>query len=304
MDIIADYAARKTRATEMCEYVSHLRDPRRKDIERVYTNLKLCASYLVFNDYFTVEQLKLVKAHTCKQHLLCPFCAARRAGKFVAKNLPKVEKVLSERPRIAAMVTLTVRNGPDLQERYNHLRRAYKRLNQRRRDALKGRTSTEWAKVAGAITSYEFTKRGEETGWHPHIHALVLLNDYIDQAKLSEEWHAITGDSFVVDIRKITAKPSAGGVDIASGLLEVCKYALKFADLSLEDTWHAYTVLKGRRLVDCFGVLRGIVIPDDLLDDPLEGLPYIERHYQYSSTAQAYSLVKTVQPYAPSALSA
>ena len=291
MDIIADYSRRKARAVDMADYIHTQRQPKKRpDIEKTFTNLKQCASYLVFNDYYTIDDLRLVKAHTCKQHLLCPFCAMRRSGKFVAKNLPKVEQVINEnRSRIPVMVTFTVKNGPDLQERFNHLRNAHRRLNQRRRNALKGQLHSEWSKVAGGITSYEFTKK-DEGDWHPHIHALVMLDDFIDQKALSAEWLDITGDSFVVDIRRIRSNPNAGGLDIASGLLEVCKYALKFHDMTLPDTWLAFQVLRTRRLVDSFGVLRGVQIPDNLLDDPLEGLPFIERHYRYSHGKRAYDL--------------
>jgi hypothetical protein len=293
MDIITDYSGRKARAVDMSEYVDTQRDPKRRpDIEKTFTNLKHCASYLVFNDYYTVDDLRLVKAHTCKQHLLCPFCAMRRSGKFVAKNLPKVEQVVNEnRARIPALVTFTVKNGPNLQERYTHLRRAHRRLNRRRLDAKAGKTKTEWLKVAGGITSYEFTKK-DEGDWHPHIHALVMLDDFIDQKALSDEWLDITGDSFIVDIRRIRCNANSGGLDIASALLEVCKYALKFHDMTLPDTWHAYQTLRTRRLVDSFGVLRGVQVPENLLDDPLEGLPYVERHYQYRPAQRAYNLTK------------
>ena len=293
MDIINDYGSRKARAVDMSEYVNTQRDPKKRpDIEKVFTNLKHCASYLVFHEYLSIEETRLVKAHTCKQHLLCPFCAMRRSGKFVAKNLPKVEQVFNEnRARIPALVTFTVKNGPNLQERYTHLRRAHRRLNQRRRNHIQGRTYSEWAKVAGGITSYEFTKQ-DEGDWHPHIHALVMLDDFIDQKALSDEWLDITGDSFIVDIRRIRCNANSGGLDIASALLEVCKYALKFHDMTLPDTWHAYQTLRTRRLVDSFGVLRGVQVPENLLDDPLEGLPYVERHYQYRPAQRAYNLTK------------
>lgn len=275
----------------MSEYVNTQRDPnKRPDIEKTFANLKHCASYLVFNDYYTVDDLRLVKAHTCKQHLLCPFCAMRRSGKFVAKNLPKVEQVINEnRSLIPALVTFTVKNGPNLQERFNHLRRAHRALNQARRNAFKGQKHTEWSKVAGGITSYEFTKK-DEGDWHPHIHALVMLDDFIDQKALSQEWEEITGDSFILDIRRIRGNANAGGLDIASGLLEVCKYALKFHDMTLPDTWHAYQTLRTRRLVDSFGILRGVELPENLLDDPLEGLPFIERHYRYQHFKRSYDL--------------
>ena len=293
MDIIDDYGSRKARAVDMSEYVNTQRDPKKRpDIEKVFTNLKHCASYLVFHEYLSIDEIRLVKAHTCKQHLLCPFCAMRRSGKFVAKNLPKVEQVVNEnRARIPALVTLTVKNGPNLQEVFNDLKGAHKRLNQRRRDCLKGQKHSEWGKVAGGITSYEFTKK-DEGDWHPHIHALVMLDDFIDQKALSDEWLDITGDSFIVDIRRIRCNANSGGLDIASALLEVCKYALKFHDMTLPDTWHAYQTLRTRRLVDSFGVLRGVQVPENLLDDPLEGLPYVERHYQYRPARRAYDLTK------------
>ena len=294
MDIITDYAGRKARAMQMAGYVDQLRDPKRRpDIERLHSDLSQCASYLVFNDYYTVEQIRLVKAHTCKKHLLCPFCAMRRAGKYVQKNIPKVEQVLSENPSlIPVMITLTVKNGPDLRERFNHLRRAEKRLKQAARDCRKGQKWTEFARVQGAIAAYEFTKK-DEGDWHPHIHILALVDSYIDQGAFSREWQSITGDSFIVDIRKIKGRMNAGGLDIASGLLEVCKYSLKFHDMTLEDTWHAFNVLRGKRLVNPSGLLRGVQMPDDLLDDPLEGLPYIERHYQYQAYKRAYDLKET-----------
>ena len=293
MDIITDYAGRKARAWDMAQYIDTHRDPKnRPDIERLHSELTQCASYLVFNEYFTVDQLRLVKAHTCKKHLLCPFCAMRRAGKYVAKNIPKIQQVMAENPSlIPAMVTFTVKNGPSLRERFNHLRKAERRLKQLARDYRKGRNWTEFARVQGAIAAYEFTKK-DEGDWHPHIHMLCLLDSYIDQKALSAEWQAITGDSFIVDVRKIKGSLNTGGLDIASAMLEVCKYSLKFHDMTLEDTWTAFNVLRGKRLVNPSGLLRGVEMPENLLDDPLEGLPFIERHYQYRQSKRAYDLVE------------
>ena len=291
MNIITEYAHRKARAVDMAEFIHDLRDPKKRpDIERLHSELSQCASYLVFNDYFTVEQMRLVKAHTCKKHLLCPFCAQRRAGKYVQKNIPKVQQVMAENPSLVpAMLTLTKKNNPDLARGFNALRASEKRLKQAGRNALKGQKWSEFARVKGAIAAYEFTKK-DEGDWHPHIHMLVLLDSYIDQKALSAEWLAITGDSFIVDIRKITGKANAGGLDIASAMLEVCKYSLKFHDMTLPDTWEAYNVLRGKRLVNPSGLLRGVDMPDDLLDDPLEGLPFNELHYHYKHYKRTYDL--------------
>ena len=37
----------------------------------------------------------------------------------------------------------------------------------------------------------------------PHVHMFALLDTWIDQEHLSETWHEITGDSFIVDIRRV-----------------------------------------------------------------------------------------------------
>ena len=40
---------------------------------------------------------------------------------------------------------------------------------------------------------------------------ILLVDDWIDKDKLSAEWYAITGDSFIVDVRRV--KPSKAEVD-------------------------------------------------------------------------------------------
>jgi hypothetical protein len=73
----------------------------------------------------------------------------------------------------------------------------------------------------------------------------ALLDDWIDQEELSQYWHSITGDSMIVDIRKVKKEK---GLGYSKAAAEVCKYALKFGDLSVENTWEAFKVLKGKRL--------------------------------------------------------
>jgi hypothetical protein len=49
--------------------------------------------------------------------------------------------------------------------------------------------------------------------------------------------------------------------------------------------------LKGRRLQGSFGVFRGVKISNELTDELLDDLPYIELFYKYSKAG--YSLSKT-----------
>ena len=52
--------------------------------------------------------------------------------------------------------------------------------------------------------------------------------------------------------------------------MEVFKYALKFSDMELADNWEAFQTLKAKRLVDNFGLFRGVQVPDDLTDDDID----------------------------------
>ena len=179
------------------------------------------------------------------------------------------------------MVTLTVKDGPDLLERFNHLYRSVQKLHKMRTG--KGQYS-EACKADGAVWSYEF-KRGKNSGqWHPHVHAVWLCSEKPDQKALSEQWKRITGDSYIVDVR-----PFHDEEDTIGGFLEVFKYAVKFSDLPLADNWEGFEKLQGKRLIASFGSFRGIDVPDDLTDEKLDDLPFIELLYKFAAGV-GYSL--------------
>ena len=135
--------------------------------------------------------------------------------------------------------------------------------------------------------SYENTYNEQTGEWHPHVHMLVLLNDWIDQEQLSETWHEITGDSFVVDVRRVKKSKEFG---YAKAAAEVCKYALKFGDLTVEKTWEAFKILKGKRLSGAFGSLYGVKIPENLADEMPDDqdLPYLEMLYKFVFGKHSY----------------
>ena len=256
-----------------------------------------CGNFLLFKNFYTIEQVKLSKFHVCNQHLLCPFCAAIRASKAIQKYTERVDEVLKKKRKLKpVLITFTVKNGENLAERSEHLMKSFRTLMGRRRDYLKkGRGFNEFCKIDGAMYSYENTYNEQTKEWHPHLHMFALLDDWIDQEALSETWHEITGDSFVVDIRKVKKTKQMGYAEAAA---EVCKYALKFGDLSVENTWQAFKVLKGKRLSGAFGSLWGVKIPENLADDmPDEkDLPYLEMLYKFVFAKKSYyDLVMTRQ---------
>lgn len=234
--------------------------------------LASCANYLLFRHYYTVDKVRLHAASFCKKHLLCPMCAIRRGAKMLKAYLDKYEAVRQDNPHLRPyLVTLTVKNGPDLAERLNHLRGAMRRMTQARRDHAKGKRFVEFARSMGGFHSIEVTNKGQ--GWHPHVHMIWLCASEPDQKALSAEWLDWTGDSFIVDVRPLH--------DPVEGFLEVCKYALKFSDLEQADNWHAYEVMSGQRLIDSHGLMRGVEVPESLLDEPLDDLPYTDLLYRY-----------------------
>jgi hypothetical protein len=244
---------------------------------RAAARLERCGEWLLFRHYWTVDKVRLHGAEFCKQHMLCQLCAVRRAAKQLGAYLERLEALrpeIGDHPRLALM-TYTVKNGPDLLERMAHLRKGLRTLSERRRAIRKGnRGSSEWGAIAGAVGTLEVTNRGR--GWHPHAHMIVVLDRWLDQAALSAEWRSITGDSFVVGISRLD--PSR---PIAEGFAEVFKYALKFSDLTPSQIWTAASELAGQRLLFSLGCFRGVEVPEELTDEPLDDLPYVEWLYRY-----------------------
>ncbi|MFI8377183.1 protein rep [Pseudomonas helleri] len=270
---IARYGKAHARSLMMLE---HLREAPSPASTKTAASLASCGNYLHFREYFTVGKVRLHNATFCKQHLVCPLCAIRRGAKALGAYLTRWQVIQQERPELRPyLLTLTVKNGDDLEERQAHLTKSLRKLMDRRRyfnAGTRGAPYTELCKAQGAVYTLELTNKGK--GWHPHCHMIVLASSQPSQSDLSAEWLRITGDSMIVDCRPITGDPS-------EGFMEVFKYAVKFSDLTLEDNWHAAQTLKGKRLLNSFGLFRGVEIPDSLLDEPLDELPYWDRFYRY-----------------------
>jgi len=274
------YSKAHHRALHMADYARE-----RGDV-KISAKLHNCGNYLLFRNYYTVGKVRLHAARFCNKHLLCPLCAIRRGAKQVKAYLDRLQVIQSENKGLrASLLTLTVKDGEDLGERFRHLTNSFRRLQGARRSYLAGKgPHVELAKVLGAVGSYEF-KRGKNSGlWHPHVHMVVLHRDDFDLAKFAKEWKATTGDSHILDVT-----PFHDQEDPVSGFLEVFKYALKFSDMPLDDNWQGFKTLSGKRLVFSFGLFWGVQVPEDLSDEQLDDLPFIEELYRFVFGA-GYSL--------------
>ena len=261
------YGKAKSIALDVAEYI----ESAKSDQSLLVSRMRSCGEYLLFRHYYTVDQVRLHAASFCMKHLLCPLCAIRRGSKALKAYLDRWQVIQAEKSALRPfLVTLTVKDGPDLAERFKHLMNSqhelWKRKHRGRGSVLDG--------VEGAVWSYE-VKRGSGSGqWHPHLHMIALAEVEPSQERLRREWSEITGDSFMCDVRPIVG-------DQAEGFMEVFKYAVKFSDQPPADTWHAFSVLKGKRLLGSAGCFRGVEVPESLLDEPLDDLPFVELFYRY-----------------------
>lgn len=302
-DRVARYSRGHQRALDQAAYLRTVEPTSTMHADRLNATaikLETCASWLEFRAYWTLDTIKLTAARLCEQYKLCPLCAARRAGRGVRKYSQRVTHVMAEAPTLKPyLVTLTMRNQEDLLDVFERFMDCKKRLTQLRRDSIKQppRAHSITVHWDGFVGSLEIKRGKNSNAWHPHVHLVVLSQTDISDAyaveQLSHEWHGITGDSFIVDVR-----PFHNPDEPSRDLVEVLKYPLKFQGLSLADAWHAHDCTRGRRFLFSGGSLYGVNV--ELLDETLdEDLPYIELAYQFTQGAYAQVDPDTVSPERP-----
>jgi hypothetical protein len=184
-------------------------------------------------------------ANYCHDRFCTPCCTA--AAQTIGRNLA----VHADRKTIR-FLTLTKRSdNDDLAITIDTLNAAFRRLRYRH---------TWKTHVTGGAAFLEVKWNQTPGRWHAHLHVLIE-GRYFDQALIKAEWQAVTGDSFIVDIRRV---PTGRGV-----INYVAKYATKGIDTK---TTHnpprlrqAIVALHGRRTSTTFGTWRGMQLhrPDD-----------------------------------------
>jgi hypothetical protein len=194
-----------------------------------------------------LTQVRLSAGH-CHDRFCVP-CQTARSRVIAAA----VEGLIREHETRFLTLTLRASNTP-LNDQIDRLYRSFAVLRRR-----------QWWRenVVGGAAFCEI-KVGKNSGlWHPHLHVLVE-GSYLNQRKLSAEWYAVTGDSFVVDVRECS--------DPEGRARYVTKYVTKPA--STEVFEHVdrldefLCAMKGRRLCFTFGTWRGVQLDPHA---PVEG---------------------------------
>lgn len=168
---------------------------------------------------------------------LCPVCSAIKGRQLAARFKDQVQMMKSVR-----FATLTGQStGRSLKEANDHIQSSFRAL---RRDPV-------WKEhVKGGLWSLEVKPGRKEGTWNVHLHMLID-GKFFDQRSLSEAWLRATGDSPVVDIRKVH---SIDGV-----AHYVTKYIAKpgdFERFSDDELCIFAAAIKGRRMFGAFGNIK------------------------------------------------
>lgn len=229
--------------------------------------------YLEFTDYFkekadvirhcndfvqysiTADGEVRVTNSFCRERL-CPTCQRARSNKLYANARKIIDYFNGKYDYI--LITLTAKNVKigNLSDTITKLNTASRKLfgNERIKRSIKG----SWRTL-------EVTYNAERNDYHPHIHALCAVPKsyfnsrlYISQADYLALWRSLYSGSFDggVNVQRVR--------DYGSGIAEVCKYSVKPFEfdenlpfsIRVKVIDELFTVLKGRRLLQLFGVFR------------------------------------------------
>lgn len=132
-----------------------------------------------------------ILTNTCHSRWCRP-CANAKAHRIEVNLTTR----LSAHPHRFITLTLRHRDEP-LKPQLVRLYNCFRRL----------RNTPFWrSHVTGGAAILEIGHSHRSNTWHPHLH-VVCDAKYIPSARLSDEWHQITGDSFITDVRPIHTAP-------------------------------------------------------------------------------------------------
>jgi hypothetical protein len=138
---------------------------------------------------------------SCNDHVNCPVCRLKRITRLQRKYLPALLTFKN-----AKLLTLTLkRSGLGLEYDFEKLQSCLTKLKR----------SKAWT---DRVSAYFGSKEIVANNVHAHI---IIDGHFWDQAEISKQWAEITGDSFIVDIRRLKNPKKA--------IKEVFKYIVKDA---------------------------------------------------------------------------
>lgn len=211
-----------------------------------------------------------VQANLCNDRWCLP-CAQARA-RTIARNLLSLVQ-----QHQARFITLTLRStGEPLRDLLDTLYASFSKL---RRTRLWSSTQT----AAAAFVEVKY--HADPRHWNVHLHILAT-GKFVQQHRLSAEWHRITGTSYIVDIRLVRSSKEAASYITKYASKPIGTAVAKHPD-ALTEAIHA---LNHRRLCLTVGAWRGQRLtrtPDDRTWFPVAPLyEIIAKAHQHDPEAQ------------------
>lgn len=213
-----------------------------------------CRAWVV-QSVMNPDDVRIASSH-CHDRFCTP-CATERARLIAGNALKWIAN------REVRMITLTIQHSElPLTEQIDHLFRSFRRL----------RNAARWkSHVTGGVAFLEIKVSKDRRHWHPHLH-IVAEGTYYPHASLADDWHRITGTSYVVHI----TKPRKGD----AGARYCAKYAGKPMSFGYTNQpakmTEALTALRSRRLMTTFGTWRGCKLTER--PEPDETQPLVPLH--------------------------
>lgn len=212
--------------------------------------------------------LHLHEAAFCRERM-CPMCQWRRSLKVFTQVSQVMDRVLLDAPNLTPIfLSLTQRNVP-----------AESLQNEIQRIMIGWRLFTNhWTvkkRVQGFFRALELTRKSAARGFHPHIHAILMVDeqtyfkgaDYLKTRDFGRLWRTCCKLDYdpIVDIRSVKTATRAGAMPMHKAAAEVAKYSVKDADIITDnerETDEALDAigraLKGRRLYAFGGIMKRI----------------------------------------------
>ncbi len=189
------------------------------------------------------QQTIIIAQGRCKSRL-CPLCGRARARRLMYRLRELVKAMDSPRA-----LTLTIAHSDQpLRDQIKHLTTSFHEL----------RRTPVWKKhVLGGVYVIEITFNLTEAQWHPHLH-VIIDGTYFPHADLKAAWLVATGDSDIVDIRKINSQAHAA--KYLTDYLTQSQDASRLDDDRLPE-WA--TQLHGMRLAQTFGASHAVPRSED-----------------------------------------
>ena len=175
----------------------------------------------------------ILTAERCHDRFCLPCCKARsfRLGATLLK--------ICEGKDLRFFTFTLKHNHHPLKHQLDRLTKCWRKLRQ-----TKMWTTTQ----NGGVAVIELKRSKSTHCWHPHLH-VICEGAFLPHSEVSNTWKQITGDSFIVDVRRLR--------DAREAVHYVAKYASKGitfdGDYDVHVLAEAITALRSKRLVQCFG---------------------------------------------------